>query len=123
MIERFAQPPHELSPELINQGNCWHFARAVRMRCTPEVEIIGDGRCSPENIRHVSDCGHVWIWDPELEMHHDAECIGGVADFDRLPCFQRLKYFQRLKHRPGVIQTQKGEGKGRGENKGNRADA
>lgn len=83
VISLYADLPYLLPPEKINRGECWGFAKKVRRRVG--VEVIGDSRCSPEDIRHITECGHVWVTDGE--KHYDAENPQGVDDWRDLHVF------------------------------------
>lgn len=84
------------SPHEINQGLCWELALKVQEEVSHVVNLAGDPTVMVETshndfLDHI--CfprqGHVWIWDPDTERHHDSECPEGVFDWKDLPFFAR----------------------------------
>ena len=83
----------DVGPAEINAGDCELFASAVTVArvhtgSSSPLEVVGCeiGGYDPFHDRWG---GHVWVYDHETQLHHDAEVPQGTKKWKALPLFQR----------------------------------
>ena len=77
----------------INNGMCEEFASAVYDRLIKE-DAVWKRLCFRDSSRS-SYGGHVWLYDPETGLHHDAEEPYGVLKWQNFPIFFRTRLARR----------------------------
>jgi hypothetical protein len=85
----------DTGPEEINAGGCERFAAAVIVArahtgSSSPLEMIGC-EIGGYDVLHDRWGGHVWIYDHETQLHHDAEAPQGTKEWKALPLFQRRR--------------------------------
>jgi len=63
-LKEYEYPPYEMGPAIINEGECYGFARKVQSKLPAGyAQLTGDPRCVPPEVgcKEVSQCGHVWL--------------------------------------------------------------
>lgn len=81
MVETFDRHPFN-----INQGLCEAFAEDLYEILS--AEGIHLQFCTSDRTNYT---GHVWLYDPVLERHYDAEEPYGATNWEDLPIFHRHK--------------------------------
>jgi hypothetical protein len=82
----------DAEPEEINAGGCETFAAAVIVArahtgSSSPLEIVGC-EIGGYDVLHDRWGGHVWVYDHETQLHHDAEAPQGTKEWKTLPAFQ-----------------------------------
>jgi len=83
----------DVGPAEISAGDCELFASAVTVArvhtgSSSPLEVVGCeiGGYDPFHDRWG---GHVWVYDHETQLHHDAEVPQGTKEWKALSLFQR----------------------------------